>query len=224
VKPPPRTASALLQRLTQGTESALGDLVEQFQSGKSRWWYWRQVVGVIAHKAFEDLRHSPALVVAVITSAVIVTLITPLVIVTIMTIDQMLFVRGFRWFYVNGYSFRSLLPSVVRNPYWIHSSLYALVGWGVGRIAHRRQAAVVFAFAASLAACGVVSPMIAISVDMTNLSYHLVFHAIPLDAIFHRLGWMVWWMVFSVVILPLVTLIAGLSARLLDSHQSGATA
>lgn len=220
MKQPPRLATMLLHHLTKRTEPALGDLMEQFQSGKSKLWYWHQVMGVIAHAALEELRHSPALVFAVMTGAVIVTLVTPLVITTIHMVDEQLFVRGFRWFYVNGYSFRRLPQSVASNPYWIYSSFYALVGWSVGRIAQRRQVAVVFAFAASMVACGLVSPMVGVRVDVTNLSYHLVFNAVSLDTIFHFAGWIV----FNVAILPLVTLIAGLSARLCDSNWGGTTA
>jgi len=43
---PPKLAVALLRLLAPGREDVAGDLIEQFRSGKSRWWMWRQVVGL----------------------------------------------------------------------------------------------------------------------------------------------------------------------------------
>jgi hypothetical protein len=44
---PPRLATALLTLLAPGNEALTGDLLEQFQHGKSRSWFWRQVVSTI---------------------------------------------------------------------------------------------------------------------------------------------------------------------------------
>jgi len=42
---PPRLATWLLKRFGKEstTEAILGDLTERFETGKSRWWYWKQV-------------------------------------------------------------------------------------------------------------------------------------------------------------------------------------
>ena len=45
---PPRLASLLLERLAPGNEALLGDLEEEFSGGRSRAWYWRQVMAAIA--------------------------------------------------------------------------------------------------------------------------------------------------------------------------------
>jgi hypothetical protein len=211
---PPRLATALLCHLTERNETALGDLVEQFQGGKSALWYWRQIIGVVVHSAWDDLRRKPALMLAAMIGAAIVTSIAPLVIGMLISLDEQLFVRGFRWFYSNGYRLHPI------HPYWIVSSFYALVGWGVGRIARRRQAAVVLAFACSLFVCGVlfVCGLVSLRVDLTNLSYDIAFHALSRDAPIFRFPGVV---VFNVVVLSLITVVAGLSAGLRSSNRRG---
>jgi hypothetical protein len=180
VNRPPRLAMFLLSRLTKRTDSVLGDVVEQFQSGKSELWFWRQVVGIVAQMVVRDIQRSPVLVVTVMASGAILTLITPLVHATIMSFDEQLFVRGINWFYVNGYR----LPSTVLNHPWLITAVfYALIGWMVGRLAGHRQDAVVVTFTASVFVCGILSPLTRISVDFTNLSYHFAFHSLPVHAI-----------------------------------------
>src|SRR5690348_10856004 len=48
-QPPPRLATWLLQRCLHGrhAESLIGDLFELYQGGRSRGWYWRQVLAAI---------------------------------------------------------------------------------------------------------------------------------------------------------------------------------
>ena len=43
---PPRSALWVLAFVWRGHygDSLTGDLIEQFQQGRSRWWFWRQVV------------------------------------------------------------------------------------------------------------------------------------------------------------------------------------
>jgi hypothetical protein len=45
---PPRLAALLLERLAPGNEALLGDLDEEFSRGRTRAWYWRQVLSAIA--------------------------------------------------------------------------------------------------------------------------------------------------------------------------------
>jgi len=186
----------------------LGDLVEQFQSGKSTLWYWRQVASVIAQKVVRDIRQSPALVVGVMATGPILTVIAPSMITAIQHIigfDRWLFVRGFGWFYVNGYG---LPQSMATHPWWIATACYVLLGWCVGWLAQRRQAAVVLLFAIS----------IFIS-DSAFLSYHLASHPVDFDN-GYKLAQMI---VFAVVTIPLAALFGGVSAHLaLD--QSGVIA
>jgi len=218
----PRLATFLLSRLTERNASALGDAAEQYQSGKSRWWFWRQMVSIVVQMVVRDIQERPILVVSVIAGAAILTLIEPLLHATIVTFDEQLFVRGISWFYVNGYG----LPSIVSNHPWLITAVfYALVGWTVGRVAGSKQAAAVLTFAASVFACGVVSPLIQIRIGLTNLSYDLSFHTVPLGTILTQhfiVNGHVDFMnvfVFDVVILPLAALIGGLSVRRRDAKR-----
>ena len=203
---PPRLATSLLCRLTRPTETVLGDLLEQFEGGKSRLWYWSQVIGLIAQTAVGEIQQSRALVVRVMASGLILTMITSSTITAIISFDRWLFVRGFGWFYRNGYG---LPRSMASHPWWIATALYVLFGWCVGRFAQRRQAAVVLLFAIS----------IFIS-DSALLSYHLASHSVDF-ANGYNLTQMV---VFTVVILPLAALFGGVSARIWGSNQSGVIA
>jgi hypothetical protein len=45
---PPRLAVALLDRCVPDNEALSGDLVEEFQRGRSSLWFWRQAIGAAA--------------------------------------------------------------------------------------------------------------------------------------------------------------------------------
>lgn len=65
---PPAFATKLLGRLVVGPnrEALAGDLIEQYQSGRSRGWYWRQVLTAIAVDVASYVRtHKLALLFAV---------------------------------------------------------------------------------------------------------------------------------------------------------------
>lgn len=47
---PPRLASLMLERFAPGNEALHGDLDEEFSSGRSSAWYWRQVMAAIARQ------------------------------------------------------------------------------------------------------------------------------------------------------------------------------
>lgn len=51
----PRLAIALLARLS-ADDALVGDLAEEFRAGRSRGWFWRQVLGALLVFAREDLR------------------------------------------------------------------------------------------------------------------------------------------------------------------------
>jgi hypothetical protein len=61
---PPRLARKLLTRLAGHNDAMLGDLHEQFLSGRSRAWYWWQVMGMAASRYAHDAKYLVAAIVA----------------------------------------------------------------------------------------------------------------------------------------------------------------
>jgi hypothetical protein len=60
---PPRLADWLLRRLASGPrqQSLIGDLHEQYRSGRTAAWYWRQTVRAIVASTVWDIRRHPLL-------------------------------------------------------------------------------------------------------------------------------------------------------------------
>lgn len=50
---PPRLAVALLRRFVHDNEPLAGDLLERFAAGRSRLWFWRQVLLAIAIRSLQ---------------------------------------------------------------------------------------------------------------------------------------------------------------------------
>ena len=69
MREPPRLAAWLLQRLVASarSEPLLGDLFEEFQTGRTSAWYWRETIVALLvfarREALEHLRHRGALVI-----------------------------------------------------------------------------------------------------------------------------------------------------------------
>jgi hypothetical protein len=57
MKQPPKVATHLLMCLGPEDESLTGDLFEEYGAGRSRLWYWRQVLSAILVGAAGDLRN-----------------------------------------------------------------------------------------------------------------------------------------------------------------------
>jgi hypothetical protein len=57
----PHLATWLLQRFAFGPqgESLIGDIVEQYQQGRPRWWYWRQTLATVIFGSATWLRAHP---------------------------------------------------------------------------------------------------------------------------------------------------------------------
>ena len=55
---PPRLATWLLNRFVapNNRDSLIGDLAEQYQQGRSRFWYWRQAIVAVAVTCVRDIR------------------------------------------------------------------------------------------------------------------------------------------------------------------------
>ena len=59
MKQPPAFARMLLNRLGPRDQSLVGDLYEEYGTGRSRTWLWRQVIASIAYGAAADIRSAP---------------------------------------------------------------------------------------------------------------------------------------------------------------------
>ena len=61
---PPTIATFLLERFASppGNDALAGDLAETYAQGRSRSWYWLQVLGAIALSGVRELREHPFLV------------------------------------------------------------------------------------------------------------------------------------------------------------------
>jgi len=55
----PALATALLRRAAPPEEALAGDVLEEYQSGRSRFWYWRQVVSAILLGTFRQVAAAP---------------------------------------------------------------------------------------------------------------------------------------------------------------------
>jgi hypothetical protein len=56
---PPAGATGLLLRFGPQDDALVGDLVEEYRSGRSRAWYWRQVLAAVALGAGRQVRAEP---------------------------------------------------------------------------------------------------------------------------------------------------------------------
>ena len=60
---PPRVATWLLLRFVSAStrDALLGDLHERFGDGRSRWWYWRQVLTTVVMLTLREIRNHKVL-------------------------------------------------------------------------------------------------------------------------------------------------------------------
>jgi lipopolysaccharide export LptBFGC system permease protein LptF len=55
---PPKFATALLRVVAASKPALIGDLLEQLRSGRSGWWYWRQVLAIVGRAVLCEVRGS----------------------------------------------------------------------------------------------------------------------------------------------------------------------
>ena len=54
---PPVVPTWLLERIgSDSNDAVLGDLIEQYGAGRSRFWYWRQALATVLFSATRDIR------------------------------------------------------------------------------------------------------------------------------------------------------------------------
>ena len=59
MKQPPALARILMNRLGPRDQSLVGDLYEEYGTGRSKTWLWRQVIASVAYGAATDIRCAP---------------------------------------------------------------------------------------------------------------------------------------------------------------------
>ena len=59
---PPRLATWLLDSVSACDEALVGDMIEEYRSGRSRLWYWRQTFVAVLRATLSDVRSHPVLV------------------------------------------------------------------------------------------------------------------------------------------------------------------
>jgi len=136
---PPRLATALLKRFGPHNDALAGDLREAYLAGKSAWWYWRQVLTVIA-TTNDRLLIVRGVLVGWITLFVFSHLIQPFN-------RDVMNTRVLDWLIIHlgSHPFVMLYAVVLWYlPYQM--TAYLLSGWVVGRLHRSSRSLAVFAF------------------------------------------------------------------------------
>jgi hypothetical protein len=101
---PPKLATALLNSLLPGNDALTGDLAETYAQGRSRSWYWRQVVGAIFAASAREISTKPvAITRGLLIGCIVAWGFSNYVARIALDLDKWLFVRGFSWLYLHGY-------------------------------------------------------------------------------------------------------------------------
>ena len=102
---PPRLATALLKRLSDN-DALAGDLREAYASGRSRVWYWRQVLTAIRTSVVHTSSTEPPRTISAVLFGVMCVWIVTFYFPVLPRFDEWLFVRGVTsWFYMNHIGF-----------------------------------------------------------------------------------------------------------------------
>jgi len=146
---PPQIATALLKRLSEN-EALAGDLREAYENGKSRSWYWRQVLTATATSVVQTSRAEPSRTMSAALFGVVCVWIVTIYLPVLPRFDQWLFERGVTsWFYTNRIGFSQWamargFPAVAISK----AGAFALASYGIASI--DRRAAVPFALTVAL--------------------------------------------------------------------------
>jgi hypothetical protein len=150
---PPRLATWLLQRWGSGSRqvSLVGDLIEQYRDGRSRGWYWRQVLRAIVVGAVHDIREHRLLAVRASVGGFLLLLLS---IRLVQTMYNEAGVLVWNWTVTHGWDTARGLwfgsptfpePPVSLVARWVSP---AMIGWGIARFHRRQSLAMLSSFAA----------------------------------------------------------------------------
>ena len=108
---------------------------EGLTEGHSDWWYWRQVLAIVATTVVHDVRAHPILTIRGIALALLLLRTIVRRVYYVVRFDEVLFSSGFRWFYVNGYGLPRWLQGQIAVSVFAWFAC-AVCGWIVARL-HR---------------------------------------------------------------------------------------
>jgi hypothetical protein len=204
MRTPPRLATGVLQRLGHPDDAFIGDLAEAFRAGRSRTWYWRQVLSSVALIFIHDAAQAPVRTLGAATTGWLTALTLFLVLgdATRDVLSQWLF--GWNWLDAVATQLWWPLPIVAVLVSYIG---FALSGCAVATIHRRHAGSALIAYTVS------VPLVLAISAAAVDVLTRRHGHVSGPHALFYTVSvalpdqWR-----SGLLLAPAVTLVAGLFA------------
>jgi hypothetical protein len=195
---PPRFATWLLERLASGQtrDPLIGDLLEQYASGRSAAWYWRQTLAAILSGTMDEVRNHKRLAIrAVMTGFGSIWSFWALTWI----LTQIIWVLSSGGLYIGGHWIRL-------DYHWVHYRIYlallltvfgcAASGWIVARLHRHHQQSMVLVFLMAVVLASIVQ--VAVRVRLVGWPIRPLLMQTALAA------------VVSLVVAPISILIGGL--------------
>jgi hypothetical protein len=148
MKRPPTVATAILLRLGPDDECIIGDLMEDYAGGRSRCWYWRQVLSAVVLGTIRQMRARPAR--AVFATAIGWT--TLLLAFTVLGDRTAEGIAGLFWNWDRSSAYAGTLPwwPFHLSAAFVSYAGFAVSAWAVSRVARPFAASMVLTYAASV--------------------------------------------------------------------------
>jgi len=193
----PRLSISLMRRLDV-SDALVGDVVEEYRRGRSRGWYWRQVIVAILVSARQDVRrrklHAAGSVITGWTILLVLFLLGDRV------ADGMAY-RFWGWTRPLGYGLGVWWPLQV-SAVVVSYSGFALAGWAVVRLARGHAAGAMLAYVTSILAVLLGGALIAAIVGPIAV-WHPFFYVISVTLPYQGRS--------GLVLAPLITILSGLA-------------
>jgi hypothetical protein len=202
MRTPPGWATGLLLRLGPDDESFLGDLVEEYESGRSRAWYWRQVVAAVLLTCWRQAGSHPLRTLLGVASG----WATLLLVFLVPGDTSAEGLAGWLW----GWDRQTAYATRLWWPFWITAALVSYAGFAFSALVvvrlHRRHAGpMLLAYAMSVALVLVASAAI---IELLSARHggvplpHALFYVVSVALPYHwRAG---------VLLAPAIVLAAGI--------------
>jgi hypothetical protein len=141
---PPAVATWLLEHLqsSPSNDSLAGDLFEEYGHGRSRLWYWKQVLAAIVVSACREIAAHPVLALRAIVVGWAVWYFYAVAVIPALIVPLARRILPTAWAMTSS-------PFVIT--WWaLWAPIYAVSGWAVARLHRPHRIAMVLAFAASI--------------------------------------------------------------------------